>query len=140
VADAIRMPGQDEGKAAMKRTTFALAGALPAALLLAGCGDDLEARNERAMQERKDRTEAPDDAQEVEQDDTVTESANAPLGSDIAADDSASEPDSDEDSEETVVDASPEDLMDTTEGFAPEPLDDAAGLEPAPINPDPLPQ
>jgi len=124
----------------MKRTTFALAGALPAALLLAGCGDDLEARNERAMQERKDRTEAPDDAQEVEQDDTVTESANAPLGSDIAADDSASEPDSDEDSEETVVDASPEDLMDTTEGFAPEPLDDAAGLEPAPINPDPLPQ
>lgn len=148
----------------MKRTTFALAGALPAALLLAACGDDLEARNDAVSRDegsveiidadsefapmaedfegRMRIEDLPESQRAGQVEGSAAERVAIPLETEIPQRSTIPRDaiEVDADTEETVVDASPEDLMDTTEGFAPDPLDDAAGIDPAPINPDPLPQ
>ena len=107
-----------------------LCATLPAIMLLAGCGDDLDSRTEAAERTMAERAAAADAAEVVEEDsdDDVAAPRRAP----------ARERADRDDDEETVVDASPDDLLDSTRGFAPEPLDNASGIDPAPLRPEPV--
>lgn len=95
--------------------------ALPTLLALAACSDDLESRNAAAGLD--------EDAVLEAQIESAPRQDNA--ASDVAMEGDAGEED---EAEETVVEAAPDDLIDSTEGFAPEPMDNAAGFDPSPNN------
>lgn len=132
----------------MTRFTTTYVSALPILLLLAGCGNDLENRNAALGLEEdgasdivlpRQKSSSSNSARqinglgEVEQvsDDfaTVDDPEAGPNAGSIGGDG---------DDEPVIIDASPEDLRDIAQGFAPEPIDDASGLDPRPIAPAPL--
>jgi|GEM_PF-1494858 len=133
----------------MKRSALTLSAAIPLALLLTGCGDDLESRNAAAGMDsgaddvvitRQEPDTASDDGRlaidglgnvdEVSDDFAVIDAPVAIAEIDADTDDDEAEP--------RIVDASPDDLRDTAQGFAPEPMDDASGIDPSPILPEPV--
>ena len=113
----------------MTRKPALLAATLPALALLGACGNDLESRQEAANElqpsERFIDGEAP-----------APRSAPAPTA---AAEPEEEEADDEDDEEEVVVDASPDDLIDSAQGFSAQPMDDARGFDPSPqsAGPDP---
>lgn len=120
----------------------ALSAIVVATLLLAGCGDDLESRNAAAgytpSEEREAAiaaVEAANTREEVEPANAAEEDADQPQPEGFADGGDTEDEDA---SDQTVVDASPDDLRDTTQGFAPEPLDDASGINPSPMVPEPF--
>ncbi|WP_340588852.1 hypothetical protein [Erythrobacter alti] len=119
----------------MPRNVFLFAAALPA-LMLAGCGDDLESRGAAAEKAIADRAAAARDADA--QDDVVEDDVVATPRAEAERPARARRPAADDDDGPTVVDASPEELMDTAQGFSPDPLDDASGIDPAPLRPEPI--
>ncbi len=119
---------------------------MPLLAVLAGCGNDLESRNSAVGLDGNDSADMV----------IVRQSAGSKSGGsgrertidglgevDQVSDDfavMADEGDDEEDADgmQTVVDASPDDLRDMAQGFAPEPLDDASGIDPSPITPEPV--
>lgn len=108
----------------------------PVLLMLTACGDDLDSRNAAAGtsdEERELIIERPARAPAVRAGEEGEEAlpgfydeeseSQAPLLIDGNA------------QEETITDAAPDDLIDRTEGFAPVPMDNAAGYDPTPRAP-----
>ncbi len=105
----------------------------PVLLMLTACGNDLDSRNAAAG--------ASDDAREL-----IIERPAQPSAA--RAEEAALPGFYDDESEsrapllidgnaqeETITDAAPDDLIDRTEGFAPVPMDNAAGYDPTPRAP-----
>lgn len=91
-------------------------------MLLAACGDDLESRQAAA------------DAQIGEREVTLEpRPAPSPEATTIVEMDDEVEAEEADDSEEVFVDASPDDLVDSAQGFSAAPMDDASGLDPTPM-------
>ena len=97
--------------------------ALSSAVLLAACGNDLDSRNEAAMAGNL----AAERGMTIRsQPDSTARRASAPVQDAV---DSAEMDDSEK---PILIDASPEDLMDNAQGFAPDPVDNAQGFDPSP--------
>ena len=103
--------------------------ALLGVVLLAGCGNDLESRNEAA-------TGSADGAQRgmtivsTQRRQAGSTAAPAPTGGEtVFADEEVADS---EDGEPLMVDASPDDLVDNAEGFSTDPIDNAQGWDPSP--------
>ena len=111
------------------RTPAVFMAALPCAALLSACGDDLDSRNAAAGLDSQTDVEIISQA-------SRTPAAEAEVQT---FDDNEDASDEGDDGEEApIVDAMPEDLMDSAQGFAPEPLDDTAGIAPEPIGAEPM--
>ncbi|MBH5321833.1 hypothetical protein [Aurantiacibacter sediminis] len=117
-------------------------GLLPLPLLIAACGSDLDSRNEAAGVDRNGQREfviqqpqnrGQSSARIVGSegaaafqgfDDTEEQEESARTGSDRG--------DAGDDDEEVVVDAAPDELIDSAQGFSAEPMDDTTGFDPSP--------
>ncbi|WP_271078649.1 hypothetical protein [Aurantiacibacter sp. MUD61] len=120
----------------MRLKTFGL---LPLPLLIAACDDDLDSRNAAAgvdregqsefvVQQPRARVASSEGSSRVEGfDDTEEQEERARTGSDRGGED---------DGEEVVVDAAPDELIDSAEGFSAEPMDDTSGFDPSPPPPE----
>lgn len=130
----------------MSGKTLLLAMAMPGLGLLTACGNDLESRNAAAGVD----TYAPPEMT-IESSNAGNGSGNRIVASEGAPSDFGSQDTTEQeeaartgsdfgraDDEEVVVDASPDDLVDSAQGFSPEPMDDASGFDPSPIPPDPM--
>ena len=107
-----------------------------AALLLAGCGDDLESRNAAIAHSSPPRPVATETTARRATP-AAAQSATSFAGEDEAPTRRRTSSTA-EGEDPVIVDADPDSLMDDTRGFAPEPLDDAVGLAPTPMQePDP---
>lgn len=134
----------------MTRFQRTSASALPfMLLLLAGCGDDLESRNAAVGLEDDDGSEMVITRQSSDAESTGRQEIDGLGDVDRIADDFAMDDDvspipsgasenGEDDGEPTIVDASPDDLRDMAQGFSPEPADDASGIDPSPILPEPV--
>ncbi|KLI62999.1 hypothetical protein AAV99_13275 [Aurantiacibacter marinus] len=121
---------------------------MPVLLVLAGCGNDLESRN-AALGFEDDGTsdivftrQTPRGSGSARQIDGL---GNVDQVSDDFAimDGPEAGPETagvegDDDDGPTIIDASPDDLRDLAQGFAPDPVDDASGIDPSPILSDPV--
>ena len=99
----------------MRRPSFVTA-VLASCIATSGCGDDLESRNAMVAENRAAWME---------------ENAERPARPTLSRDNVVV-------ADEPVIDARPDDLIDSADGFAPEPFDDGEGLAPKPIAPEPI--
>ncbi|MDF1835012.1 MAG: hypothetical protein P1U62_09040 [Alteraurantiacibacter sp. bin_em_oilr2.035] len=106
----------------MTTTRFPFAIALPILLSLSACGDDLESRNAATgMQEGEAQAQG---TMRIERQRTQPKQQPATAFSD--------EPGESRESSETVIDATPDDLVQDTQGFDTAPMDDTSGIDPMP--------
>lgn len=123
------------------QTRFNAVYLLPLPLLLAACGDDLESRNaavgadsfgggrDIAITERTDG---------VSSGGRIISGANATSNRNAEAAPAARAGGDVEEDGPPTINAEPRDLIISTDGFAPEPMDDAAGFAPEPTAPEPF--
>lgn len=132
----------------MTRIRATCVSALPILLVLAGCGSDLESRNAALGLEDDGESDivltrqTPSASGSARQIDGLGEVDQ--VSSDFAEMDGPDDgvvvarEDDDDDGEPIIVDASADDLRDTAQGFSPDPIDDASGIDPNPISPEPM--
>lgn len=97
-------------------------------LLLGACGDDLESRNAAVgLGGSEDGTELT----VVRPAQTTGENETSGDGEDGQLEGAAAD-----EGDEILVDAMPDELIDSAEGFAPEPMDNASGFDPTPRAPE----
>ena len=99
------------------------------AMALAGCGGDLDSRNEAALEGMPEQGQMTVETQPRSAS-NASRSPNAQPTS-IGFDEDGEEAESEEE-EPLYIDAEPESLIDDTQGFAAEPLDDTSGFDPTP--------
>lgn len=99
--------------------------ALPVTALLAACGDDLSSRQQEAAEYQP--TERFIESAEPSSSPTTS----APQASPAEVSEDAAEED-----EALVIDASPQDLVDSAQGLSAAPMDDAQGFDPTPEPPE----
>ena len=118
----------------MTRKLALVAATLPALALLPACGNNLEDR--QAAADEMGANERFPEEDEI----TITRVEPTAPASEAAAEPEAVDADDDSenegDGEELVVDAAPDDLIDSAQGFAPEPMDDTQGFDPTPTAPE----
>lgn len=101
--------------------------ALSAVPLLAACGDDLESR-QAAVQEQQP---MGGEMTVGEQEPQITRAGRAPSPQETAQGfDDEGDPDA-----EITYETMPDPMVDTAQGFAPDPIDDTSGFDPTPVDP-----
>lgn len=116
-----------------QRLTLTCLAALP--VLLAGCGDDLESRNAAIESAGGQGGEPEMVLTPGRQGEDRRNAEEASRGNGGFGRPGRANARDEEDDDELVVDAEPDDLIDAAEGFDPSPIDDASG-----IAADPLPE
>ena len=105
---------------------FPIAVALPGALALAACGNDLDSRNEAAM------SAAPMGEQKMTIRSQPQRTSPTRQQAQPAPDGFAEEKDLADRDEALLVDAAPDDLIDNAQGFSTDPIDSGRGFDPSP--------